>query len=386
MRRLSRYPERVVDAALAGAVASVLIALHSPWLRQPWAVVAIVAGCLLLVWRRRFPIATCAALGIALGLTIVSHVDASGPLLFLAWIALYGVPAYAARHLVPVAGGGVVLVTTLLLVYMTGMTDNQARDPILSPIVLATAYLSTAWLLGSYHRTRRAYLTELEDRTVRLEREREAVARQAAAEERVRIARELHDMLAHTMSGMVVLAGGARRAAKDRPELAIEALAEIERVGRNGMTETRTLLEPLRGNGEPAGPPHVTLRELPALADRMRASGLPTHVSVGGEPLHLPAPVDLAAYRIVQEALTNTLRHAGTATARVSIRYSEDDVRIEITDDGRGKTEPGTGHGLVGMRERARLLGGELRAGPAPDHGWSVCARLPLRITAGGDR
>ncbi len=119
------------------------------------------------------------------------------------------------------------------------------------------------------------------------------------------------------------------------------------------------------------------------LADRMRASGLATHVSITGDPVHLPAPVDLAAYRIVQEALTNTLRHAGTATARVSIQYCEDDVRLEITDDGRVEAESGTGHGLAGMRERARLLGGELRAGPAPGRGWSVCARLPLRLTAG---
>ncbi|MBP2326726.1 signal transduction histidine kinase [Kibdelosporangium banguiense] len=360
MRKLDRY----LDTALAGAAVGVLIALHSPWLRQPWAVVAIVVGGLLLVWRRRFPIALCVVTGIALALSIVSHVDASGPLFFFAWIALYGVPAYAVQRLVPVVGGGVVLLTALLLVYMMSAADNQARDPILVPIVLAIAYLATAWLLGSYHRTRRAYQTELEERAARLERERDAVARQAAAEERTRIARELHDMLAHTMSGMVVLAGGARRAATDQPERAVEALAEIERAGRDGMTETRALLESLRGNGEPATPPQVSLRELPALADRMRASGLPVHLSVEGDPAHLPVPVDLAGYRIVQEALTNTLRHAGTATACVSIKYFEDDVRIEITDDGRGTPEPGTGHGLAGMRERARLLGGELRAGP----------------------
>jgi signal transduction histidine kinase len=382
MRKVNRYPERIVDTAFAAVVAGVLIALHWPWLSRPWAVGAIVAGCLLLVWRRRFPITVCVVTGTALVLTMASHVDASGPLLFVTWIALYGVPAYAAQRSVSMVGGGVVLVTALLFAYITGATDNKAQDPILAPVVLATAYLATAWLLGSYHRTRRAYLTALEERTARLERERDAVARQAAAEERTWIARELHDMLAHTMSGMVVLAGGARHAAKDRPEHAIAALAEIERVGRDGMTETRALLETLRGTGEPATP-QATLRELPALADRMRASGLPTHVSITGDPVHLPVPVDLAAYRIVQEALTNTLRHAGTATARVSIQYSEDDLRLEITDDGRAEAVPGTGHGLAGMRERARLLGGELSAGPAPGHGWSVCARLPLRLTAG---
>lgn len=383
MGKLNRLPERAADAALAGAVAGVLIALHWPWLWQPWAVAAIVAGCLLLVWRRRFPIVVCAATGTALVLAMVSHVDAGGPLLVLAWIALYGVPAYAAPRLVPVVGGSAVLVTALLFAYLIGATDNPAQDPIVSPIVLAAAYLTTAWLLGSYHRTRRAYLIELEERTARLERERDAVARQAAAEERAWIARELHDMLAHTMSGMVVLAGGARRAAKDRPERAIEALGEIERVGRDGMTETRALLESLRGNGEPTTPAQATLRELPALTDRMRASGLPVHVSVDGDPVHLPVPIDLAAYRIVQESLTNTLRHAGPATARVSIQYSGDEVRIDITDDGRGKAEPGAGHGLAGMRERARLLGGELHADPAPGRGWSVRARLPLRISAG---
>lgn len=383
MRKVNRCPERVVDVVLAGAAAGVLIALHWPWLSRPWAVGAIVAGCFLLVWRRRFPITVLVVTGTALVLAMASHVDASGPLLFVTWIALYGVPAYAAQRLIPVVGGGVVLATALLFVYITGATDNKAQDPIFAPIVLATAYLATAWLLGSYHRTRRAYLTALEERTARLERERDAVARQAAAEERTWIARELHDMLAHTMSGMVVLAGGARHAAKDRPEHAIAALAEIERVGRDGMTETRALLQSLRGNGEPATPPQATLRELPALADRMRASGLSTHVSVTGDPVHLPAPVDLAAYRIVQEALTNTLRHAGTATARVSIQYSEDDLRLEITDDGQAEAVPGTGHGLAGMRERARLLGGELRVGPAPGCGWSVWARLPLRLTAG---
>jgi signal transduction histidine kinase len=386
MGKLNRYPDRVVDAALAVSVAGVLFALHWPWLSRPWAVVAIVAGCLLLVWRRRFPIGVLVVTGTALVLSIVSHVDAGGPLLILNWIALYGVRAYAAPRLVPVVGIGVVLTTAALLAYMVGVLDTPARDPLFSPTVLAAAYLATAWLLGSYHRTRRAYLTELEEHAARLERERDAVARQAAAEERTWIARELHDMLAHTMSGMVVLAGGARRAAKDRPERAVEALAEIERVGRDGMTETRTLLESLRGNGEPATTRRATLRELPALADRMRASGLPVHVSVEGDPAHLPVPVDLAAYRIVQEALTNTLRHAGTATARVSIRYSEEDVLIEVTDDGRGGAEPGAGHGLAGMRERARLLGGELRAGPAPGHGWFVRASLPVHLAAGVGR
>ncbi|CAM3356914.1 sensor histidine kinase [Kibdelosporangium persicum] len=383
MRKLNRYPERVADTALAAAVAGVLIALHWPWLEQPAALGAIVAGCLLLVWRRRFPIAVCVLSGTALALTIVSHMDASGPLLLITWIALYGVPAYAAPRLVPVVGGSVVLATALLLVYLVGASDNKAQYPFVAPIMLAIAYLATAWLLGTYHRTRRAYLAALEERTARLERERDAVARQAVAEERTWIARELHDMLAHTISGMVVLAGGARRAAKDRPEDAIEALTEIEQVGRDGMAETRTLLESLRGNGEPATPPQATLRELPTLADRMRSSGLSVHMSVTGDPVHLPVPVDLAAYRIVQEALTNTLRHAGTATAQVSIQYTMDELQLEITDDGRNEAEAGTGLGLAGMRERARLLGGELRAGPAPGHGWSVRARLPLRATTG---
>ncbi|MFD8495454.1 sensor histidine kinase [Amycolatopsis sp. NPDC059657] len=355
------------DRLLSAGLAVGLLAVYgSRWT----AVIAIVAGCVLLLWRRRFPLLTLAVIGSALIVGVGWRLEWADPLLFLGWIALYGAPAFAKPRHAAYAGIAVVLGTTGVIALITHNAAGRGRDGLAIGLVFVVAYVTTAWLLGRGHRLRQAYLTTLEDRAERLAREREAVRGQAVAEERSRIARELHDMLAHTMSGMVVLAGGARLATKQ--DDAVRALAEIERSGRRGMDETRRLLSALRA-GDSESPP--TLADLPALVARMSAAGLP--VTVGAVP-ELPFAVDVAAYRIVQESLTNTLRHAGNATAFVEIRAMDGVVELAITDTGTGSL-PGAGHGIAGMRERARLLGGELSAGPEPG-GWAVRATVPLEV------
>ncbi|WP_370948139.1 sensor histidine kinase [Amycolatopsis sp. cg5] len=353
------------DRLLAAGLAVGLLAVYgSRWT----AAIVIVAGCVSLLWRRRFPLFVLAAIGSALVIGVGWRLEWADPLLFLGWIALYGAPAFAKTRHAAYAGAAVALGTAGVITLITRDAAGRGRDGLVIGLVFVLAYVATAWLLGHGYRVRQAYLTALEDRAERLAREREAMSRQAVAEERARIARELHDMLAHTMSGMVVLAGGARLATGQ--EDTARALAEIERSGRRGMDETRRLLTALRA-GDAESPP--TLADLPALVARLSAAGLTVKVSTIPD---LPPAVDVAAYRIVQEALTNTLRHAGNATAAVVIRLDSGVVELAITDNGSGSSQ-GLGHGIAGMRERARLLGGELRAGPEPG-GWAVRATLPL--------
>ncbi len=231
-------------------------------------------------------------------------------------------------------------------------------------------------LLGVLVRARRQSVA-LAERNAALQRQ----AEQATAAERTRIARELHDIIAHHLSVVVLQAAGARAAGK----AADAALEKIEHSGRQALAETRRLLGVLRDTGEETGlAPQPGVGELEVLADSVRAAGLPVHLVIKGAPAALPAAVDVSVYRIVQEALTNVLKHAGPARADVTIGCADEAVTIEITDD--GTRQPGDrvragGHGLAGMRERAAIFGGELHAGPRPGGGFAVHARLPL-----GDR
>jgi signal transduction histidine kinase len=220
----------------------------------------------------------------------------------------------------------------------------------------------------------------LHERAERAERERETAARVAVAEERARIARELHDVVAHSVSVMVLQTGAVRRLLDEHQTREREALGAVERTGREALAEMRRLLGVLRAPDEQAElAPQPGLSELPALVARTEAAGLPVALRVEGEPSALPLGIDLSAYRIVQEALTNTLKHAGPAHAEVAIRYERDSIDIEIADDGRrAPTDNGGGHGLVGMRERATLYGGELTAEAREGGGFVVHARLPV--------
>ncbi|MCF2529330.1 sensor histidine kinase [Yinghuangia soli] len=241
--------------------------------------------------------------------------------------------------------------------------------------------LIIGWVLGDSMRTRRAYYAELEDRAARLERERDAHAEVAAAAERARIARELHDVVAHNVSVMVVQADGAAYAIDAAPDTARAALGTISTTGREALAEMRRLLGVLRSENE-RGPyaPQPGVEQLGDLVDRVREAGLPVDLRIVGVPVELGKSVALASYRIVQEALTNTRKHAGPAVhAQVVLGYGEDVLEMTITDDGRGADAPGDGmgHGLVGMRERVAMLGGRLETGPAPSGGWQVRVVLP---------
>jgi signal transduction histidine kinase len=237
-----------------------------------------------------------------------------------------------------------------------------------------------AWLAGRLVRQRQRYASALEDRARVLERERDANARVAAAEERVRIARELHDIVGHSVSVMVVQAGVQRQLLDDDQANTREVLRSIEQTGKEALAEMRRLVGVLRQQNESVElEPPASVEHLDGLVRRMGESGVPVRLRVEGARVPLPPGVDLTAYRIVQEALTNTLKHAEAASAEVLLRYSADAVEVEVVDDGQLPwAENGTGHGLDGMRERVSLYGGEIQTGRLDGGGFLVRARLPL--------
>jgi signal transduction histidine kinase len=239
------------------------------------------------------------------------------------------------------------------------------------------------WLAGRVVRSRTELTAELHEAALVAHEHREAAAARAVAEERRRIAREMHDVVAHSVSTMVIQAGGARRILGRDPARAIEAAALIEQTGRDALKEMRHLLGVLHAGEDLAElAPQPTLDGLQALADRSDAAGLPVRLRIEGERRELPSGLDLAGYRVVQEALTNALKHGG-GSADVLVRFEEDELRVEIADAGRAAgiapRVEGGGHGLLGMRERVRVFGGELHAGPRPEGGYLVVARLPLQ-------
>ncbi|GGL17371.1 two-component sensor histidine kinase [Sphaerisporangium melleum] len=248
----------------------------------------------------------------------------------------------------------------------------------------------TVWVVGRSVRLRRVYLAELVDRAERLERARDADTRAARAEERSRIARELHDVVAHHVSVMTVQAAAARKVLDTRPEAAKDALLAIEEMGRTAMREMRGIVGVLRTDAE-AGEvaelaPQPGMGDLPGLVDQMREAGLRAQLWVEGERRELPPGIDLAAYRLVQEALTNSLRHAGPAArAWVTVRHDPGELTVQVEDNGIGAngrlargSDDRPGHGLVGIRERVALYGGILRIGPRQGGGFEVRARFPL--------
>jgi signal transduction histidine kinase len=247
------------------------------------------------------------------------------------------------------------------------------------------ALIVAAWLLGKYVGDRRAYTAELEHKNRLLERAQVELAERAAAEERLRIARELHDVVAHTMSVVVVHAGTGRMVADTDPAAARRALATIETVARSALVEMRRLLGVLRGSGDAQDQrtPAPGLSQLDALVADIEVSGVDVEVRVDGARPDVPASIDLCAYRIVQEALTNVIKHAGPCRATVAVRYSDHDVTIEVDDEGpptqaMSSTQASGGHGLIGMRERVAMLHGDLVARPRPSGGFRVSARLPF--------
>ncbi|MEV6108954.1 sensor histidine kinase [Streptomyces sp. NPDC051940] len=270
-------------------------------------------------------------------------------------------------------------------------TQQSLASAIAGTVFMTVCFLM-AWVLGDSLRTRRAYYAQLEERARRLEKEREAQSRIAVAAERARIARELHDVVAHNVSVMVVQADGAAYVLDTAPDQARNALATISSTGRQALTEMRRLLGVLRTNerGEPGREyvPQPGVDQLTDLVDQVRGAGLTVDFKVEGTPCDLPSSIELTAYRIVQEALTNTRKHGGPDVgATVRLSYGDKGVELLVEDDGRGAQRElyeeggadGQGHGLIGMRERVGMVGGTLDAGPRPGGGFRITAMLPLR-------
>jgi signal transduction histidine kinase len=278
---------------------------------------------------------------------------------------------------------GLPVVALLTAFTISGVAYNESVEWE-SVIVVLIATAGPLFLGGEVY-GRRRYLSELEERAALLERDREEQARRAVREERARIARELHDIVAHEMTVMTVQAAAARRMLERDTTEAADALSAIEEAGHDALTEMRRLLGLLRTEDQPAArAPQPGLGRLGGLVEQMEEAGLPVDVTVEGEPQPLPTGVDLNAYRIIQESLTNTLKHGGPgARATVRLVYGPGDLTVEIADDGRGAAQAlakdeAAGHGLVGMRERMAMLDGELRAGPRMGGGYRVSARIPV--------
>jgi signal transduction histidine kinase len=268
---------------------------------------------------------------------------------------------------------------------------QPAKVAVLATYVASEIFVGGAWLIGWNLRRRRARWAELQARTERLEREREEEARKAVAEERLRIARELHDVIAHSMSVIAVQSAVGNHVIDTQPAQARQALAAIEATSRSALTEMRRLLGVLRQAGEPRGSltPAPGLADLASLVTQVQDAGLRVWINVEGQRESVPPGIDLSAYRVVQEALTNVIKHAGAAAATVTIRYRNDSVTVEIANQGPAAPgvhvpppRTGSGHGIIGMRERVAVFGGEFAAGPGPDGGFRVRACFPIAEVA----
>jgi signal transduction histidine kinase len=344
----------------------------------------LILGCALvllhtlsLVARRRFP-------GAVLGLVVASGLafaalDLPPDILGVAiLVVVYSVAAYG-RRWVSLAGLAAVEAGLVAIQRTPGRTGAVTW-------LVNLGVVAAAWLLGHFAHNYRAYAARLEERTAELERAREELARRAVVEERLRLARELHDVVAHAMSVIAVQSGVGAHIATTQPKEARRSLAAIEATSRAALEELRRLLGVLRQENEPKGDlaPVPGLANLDGLLAEAAKAGLAVRLQVNGTRPPLPAGVDLSAYRIVQEALTNVVKHAGSARAQVVVGYGDQEVRVEIIDDGRGAVTSvsdgrvGSGHGLIGMRERVQAFGGDLQTGPRPGGGFRVAARLPL--------
>jgi signal transduction histidine kinase len=264
-----------------------------------------------------------------------------------------------------------------------GAAVIAANDPshTVGTILLVPGTFALGWLAGFAQRERTAQADRAEERARHAEREQETAARLAVAEERARIARELHDIVAHAVSVMVLQVGAVRHRLPAGFEEDEAALRGVEGTGRSALVEMRRLLEAMRRDDEPDLAPQPGLARLDDLLTEIRRAGLPVRLEVEGEPFPLPGAIDLSAYRIVQEGLTNALKHAHADEAEVRLRYAADELRIEVADDGRGPgggQYDGRGHGLVGVRERVKLYGGEMATSTANGRGFRLTTRLPL--------
>ncbi len=318
-----------------------------------------------LLWRRQYPLEVLAAVTIVTAIAVGRYGYNPFPVGF----ALFTVAAHLDRRRSLIAGAVTLFILAPALWADAGWSHPYVMLGRLLPFAIA-------WLVGDSIGIRRRYVRELEDKAARLERERETEAARAVAEEQARIARELHDVIAHNLSVMVVQAAAANDVFDSRPDRAREALRRVEATGRSALAELRQLLGDVRGNGADFAP-QPGLHRLDELVREVREAGLEVVLTIEGTPAMLPQALDLSAYRVVQEALTNTLKHAHASRADVAVRYRDSALELEVRDDGAGDGG-GNGHGLIGMRERVAVFGGSLRAGSAENGGYAVAATFPL--------
>jgi signal transduction histidine kinase len=384
---LARFDPPAVDAVLAICLAALSLVEVWPgfvppperWLKQDWVwylspFVLVLVSTLPIAFRRRYPVAVLLVIGAAM-VGWLWRGGESPSVVFLAFfLAIFSAGAYASDRRRSLLAYGVLGGVFVTIWWATGQLDTW--------LLFIFAFSSGIWLAGDALRARTVEAREHERRAVDLERQRTAALLHAAAEERARIARELHDVIAHNLSVVVIQAGAAQRVLDEQPEAAREALRQVEETGRVAMTEMRRLLGVLRkGDDEPLTVPQPGVGSLATLLDDVRSAGLPVTFRTSGDPRTLPPGIDVSVYRIVQEALTNTLRHAEASEATVEVRYLPASVEIEVVDDGRGtrdtRWDTAGGHGLAGMRERAQLFDGAFEAGPSPSGGFAVRVVLP---------
>lgn len=343
---------------------------------------------LVVALRRRMPermLVLAVAVGVGQLVTDVATMPADFALLVIVYTVAATGARWASRFALTAALCAAPLAT------LRWPNENASTAENIGVMVFQTVPFALAWVLGDSIRTRRAYFAQLEERAARLEKERAAQAKVAVAAERARIARELHDVVAHNVSVMVVQADGAAYVLDAAPDQAKKALETISSTGRQALAEMRRLLGVLRtGEHQEAGEyvPQPDVRQIEDLVEQCRGSGLPVDFKVEGTPRPLPSGVELTAYRIVQEALTNTRKHGGpNVGASVRLVYFDDGLGLLVEDDGKGAPHElyeeggldGQGHGLIGMRERVGMVGGTLDAGPRPGGGFRISVLLPLK-------
>jgi signal transduction histidine kinase len=385
---LARGRALVIDVLLAlgiglaqvlGVLLSERVGRSAGW-RDPDALayLLLVGGAAALLLRRRWPLPVL-AVTLACGLAYAARTYPEGPSQLAVFPALWTVALTLPRRQAWLAAAvaAVAAASVELFLYGDTMFDGE-------PVYAAVTVLAAMWW-GEAVRARRAYVAELRDRAEWAERSREEEARRRVDEERLRIARELHDVVSHTIGVISVQAGVAAHLLHRRPDKAADSLAAIRQASDEALGELHAMLGVLRqGDGDGGRAPLAPapgLAELDALVAQAAGAGIEVKVAVEGEPRRLPSAVDLAAYRVVQESLTNVVRHAGASQAEITVTHLDDRVVVEVLDDGAapaGNGAVGSGQGIPGMRERARALGGSLEAGPRPGGGFRVQASLPV--------
>ena len=377
IRHVSReyWFELLIGALLAAALLELILASGSPEKGLRFTVPAVAIVMLPLLTRRWFPFGAPAAYWIlALALSFIDGLlIPSIESLFLVGLASAGLLGNLrdARQ----AWIGLVLVLAGITAVVYNIPGRSTGELILIPVEFGIA-----WAAGFALRMRGEQAEAAETRAAQAEREREAAARIAVAEERARIARELHDIVAHAVSVMVLQVGAVRHRLPDELEEDGEALRGIERTGRSALAEMRRLLGAMRQSGDDLElTPQPGLDGLDSLLDEVGRAGLPVRLHLDGDRIPVPRAIDLSAYRIIQEGLTNALKHAHARQADVTLRYDPRELRIEVRDDGRGSgSTDGLGHGLVGIRERVKIYGGEMTTETVAGGGFVLQTRLPL--------